>query len=434
MLKIQNVDDESIGSLIGLQRDDEVVAFNSTAVIDVLDYAYYDSQEKFTMSVKRNGNVRDYNIIKTCYDSLGLDFYDDCYLEPSQCANNCIFCFVNQLPNGLRESLYVKDDDWRLSFVSGNYITLSHINDKEVDRIIDKQFSPLYISVHTTNDELRCKMLGRYNCMPIIPLLKKLAKNNIIMHAQIVLCPDVNDGEQLSETLNDLYALYPKIASVAVVPVGLTKYRDNLPNIKVVDKEYANKTINLVEEFAEKCFEANLNYFAYCSDEMYQVAERELPSYDYYGDFEQYENGVGIIARFNYDWNQASQDSELCDADNSFTIICGQSAYANLSFLVEQFNNIYETKNNVIAITNEFFGDTVTVSGLVVGKDIISQCNGMTELNKTVLVPSVMMRETENIFLDGTTLEQLQKALKRNIEVIIPDGYVLFNRLCGISE
>ncbi len=428
MLKILQLDKNSIAEKIGLQKDDVIVAFDGQRANDMLDVAYFDSQSDFQLTVDRDGQSLIFCVQKPAYQPMGWDFYDESYIEPRWCANKCVFCFVDQLPKGQRPTLYVKDDDWRLSFVSGNYVTLTNISDAEIDRILDKKFSPLYVSVHATDDCVRKMLLGNQKARPIMPLLKRLADGGITMFTQVVMCPNLNDGAILKQTLADLYSLYPAVKNVAIVPVGLTKHRSQLSKIEMVSEAVANETVNTVECFDQKCFQQNGEHFAYCSDEMYIFAKRQLPSHEYYGDFDQLENGVGIVADTRYQFHMALQQSKKAKK-GSFTIVTGVSAAPILQQLVEQAKEKHpKLKANVLPVTNQFFGESVTVAGLVVGQDIVSALKNATNVGDTLLLPRVMLREIEDVFLDGMTLQQLKKISGKKIQ-IVADGYELCQAL-----
>lgn len=424
MLKILSVENNSPASRAGLQKDDIIVRFDDNQAIDMLDMAYYDCQEKYSVTVNRDEQLLTLNIVKQSFEQTGIEFYENCYIEPRWCANKCLFCFVDQLPKGQRETLYVKDDDWRLSFVSGNFVTLTNVSEKELARICANKYSPLYISVHATDDNVRRKLLGNSRASDIMPILTRLANSGIVMHTQVVLTPEYNDGAVLVRTLNDLYSLYPQVASLAVVPVGLTQHRDDLCKIKSVNCQIANTTIDIVEQFDSKCFQDNGEHFVYCSDEMYISANRELPQYDYYGDFAQIENGVGLVADLNYQFEMALQDSVGAKQQN-FTIVTGVSAKPFLEKLIAKAQHKHDGVNvNVVAINNTFFGSTVTVAGLVVGADIVTQISGRSDIADTLILPRVMLREVEDVFLDGMTLQQLKETLNKNI-IVVGDGYDL---------
>ena len=422
MLKISNVDKNSIAKRIGLKRDDEIVAFNGEATKDMLDVAYFDSQSTFTVTVKRGAKLLTFEVEKDPNRDMGWDFYDESYIEPRWCANKCIFCFVDQLPKGQRKTLYVKDDDWRLSFVSGNFVTLTNLSDAELERIKDKEFSPLYVSVHATDDDVRRKLLGNPKARPIIPLLSELASSGITMYTQVVMCPEYNDGEVLKKTMQDLFVLYPAVQNLAVVPVGLTKYRCGLQPLQEVSKAVAAKTIDMVEAFDAECVRKTGSHFVYCSDEMYVYAQREIPPYEYYGDFEQLENGVGLVADMRYQFDLALRDATAAKKE-SFTVVTGVAATPFVQQVIDKARHLFpDLKANVVTVINRFFGETVTVAGLIVGRDIVDTLRGRDDLGDVLLLPRVMLRETEDVFLDGMTLDELKQAVGKKI-IITSDGY-----------
>lgn len=433
MLKISGLDKRSIAEKIGLKKLDEILLFNGEQAKDMLDVAYFDSQSDFSVTVLRNGEQLTFDVHKDCGEPMGWDFFDECYIEPRWCANKCVFCFVDQLPKGQRETLYVKDDDWRLSFVSGNFVTLTNVSDAEISRIISKKFSPLYVSVHATDDELRRKLLGNKRARPIMPLLKHLADNGISMYTQVVMCPRLNDGKQLEKTLTDLFTLSPAVKNVAVVPVGLTKFRGELCNLSPVTQKVAADTVAFVEAFDQKCVEATGNHFAYCSDEMYLYAQKDVPSYDYYGDFEQLENGVGLIADFRYQFNLAFADATSAQK-GSFSVVTGVSATPLMQETLEKAKRAFpDLQANVITVHNKFFGETVTVAGLVVGQDIVSTLQGRTDVGDTLLLPRVMLREIENVFLDGMTLDEFKRQTGKKV-VVTADGYELCQAILNCDD
>lgn len=428
MLKILQLDKNSIAQKIGLKKDDVIVSFDGEKAKDMLDVAYFDSQSEFSVTVLRGDKEKTFHVKKDAYVPMGWDFYEQCYIEPRWCANKCVFCFVDQLPKGQRPTLYVKDDDWRLSFVSGNYVTLTNISDQEVERIISKKFSPLYVSVHATDDTIRRMLLGNPKARSIMQLLKTFADGGITMHTQVVMCPDLNDGKVLEQTLNDLYSLYPAVKNLSVVPVGLTKHRDNLCKIQPVSEQVAKDTINLVETFDKKCFDQYGEHFAYCSDEMYLYAKIDVPNCDFYGDFDQLENGVGLIADTRYQFDLAFADSVKAK-NGSFTIVTGVSATPIMKELIAKAQAKHpQLQANVVTVVNKFFGETVTVAGLVVGQDIVSTLQNESNVGDTLLLPRVMLREIEDVFLDGMTLAELKKITGKKIEVVT-DGYELCQAL-----
>ena len=424
MLKIKSLDKNSLAQRVGLKPDDVIVAFNGERASDMLDVAYFDSQTDFSVTVERRGKEIVFDIRKDENIPMGWEFYDESYIEPRWCANKCVFCFVDQLPKGQRSTLYVKDDDWRLSFVSGNFVTLTNISDADVRRIKEKKFSPLYVSVHATDDALRRKLLGNPRARAIVPLLKELADGGITMYTQVVMCPGLNDGEALVQTMRDLFALYPSVQNVAVVPVGLTKFRCGLADIQPVSKQIAAATVDAVEQFDAECFAVTGSHFAYCSDEMYVYAQRELPPYDYYGDFEQLENGVGLIADTRYQFDLALQDATAAKKQR-FTVVTGVAATPYIEQLLNKARALFPSLCvNVVTVANKFFGETVTVAGLVVGRDIADTLKGRDDVGDTLLLPRVMLKETEDVFLDGMTLDELKKITGKKI-IVTADGYEL---------
>lgn len=428
MLKICKLDKNSIARRVGLKKDDVVLSFNGEPAKDMLDVAYFDSQTEFSLTVDRNGKQLTFAISKDTNDALGWDFYDESYIEPRWCANKCIFCFVDQLPKGQRKTLYVKDDDWRLSFVSGNFVTLTNISDAEIARIKNKKFSPLYVSVHATDDDVRRKLLGNQRARAIMPLLKELADSGITIYTQVVMCPDYNDGKILAQTMKDLFSLYPAVQNLAVVPVGLTKHRCGLQPLQPVTQLEASQTIDAVEKFDADCYAVTGQHFVYCSDEMYVYANREIPPYEYYGDFEQLENGVGLIADMRYQFDLALRDA-VAAKKGSFTVVTGVAATPYVEQVLNKAKALFpELQANVVTVVNKFFGETVTVAGLVVGQDIVSTLKDRIDVGDTLLLPRVMLREIEDVFLDGMTLDELKKAVGKKI-VITADGYELCQAL-----
>lgn len=422
MLKISSIERGSTAAKTGLKKDDLIVEFNGQPAVDMLDVAYFDSQSEFTVGITRGDKKLTFGVKKDVNEPMGWDFYDECYIEPRWCANKCVFCFVDQLPKGQRPTLYVKDDDWRLSFVSGNFVTLTNLSDKELARILDKKFSPLYVSVHATDDTIRRKLLGNPRARDIMPLLKQFADGGINMYTQVVMCPGLNDGEVLRKTLTDLYSLYPAVQNVAIVPVGLTKFRCGLADLRLVTQFEANAAIDLVETFDADCFAKTGQHFAYCSDEMYVYAKRELPPAEYYGDFNQLENGVGLVADTRYQFDLAFADA-VAAKKGSFTLVTGVSAGPIIQQLVDKAKAKFPELNaNVVAVVNKFFGETVTVAGLVVGGDIVETLKGRDDIGDTLILPRVMLREIEDVFLDGMTLTEFKQLTGKNVE-IVSDGY-----------
>lgn len=391
---------------------DEVVSFNGRDFVDVLDYVYADSYEKGVITVRREDGTTD-NIEYVKDDpaqTLGLEFDSSVEINPVECRNNCIFCFVKQLPKGLRSTLYVKDDDYRLSFISGSYITCTNLSDKDVHRILDYKLSPLYVSVHATDEDIRKYMLGIKRSANIMDMLKKFIDNGIVIHSQIVLVGGVNDGAVLKKSLDDLYNV--GVSTVAVVPVGLTGHREGLYDIKPLDKEQAREAIAMTEAMYEKH-----PFFSYCADEMYQIADIPVKGVDYYGNFDQIENGVGMIAKFLDEVNYGLDNARGFVKKHSVAIITGVSAERVIKEAAARvMAACKKVKINVYSVRNNFFGESVTVTGLVTATDIIDQYGG--KLNEdVVIIPSVMLKEFGDEFLDDTHFAEFRKKMNKNIVV-----------------
>ncbi len=412
MAKITAIDKGSIGEELGLEVGDELIGFNGEKIVDILDYVYYDSQDFFTLNIKaKQGETVDIEIEKDESETLGLTLDESVELEPMRCKNKCAFCFVDQLPKGMRETLYVKDDDYRLSFVSGNYVTLSNIGQKELDRIVKLHLSPLYISVHAYDKDVKTKLVANPESAKVFEMMTYLARRGILMHTQIVLCKDFNDGDILRQTLDELYKLSPMVQTVAIIPVGLTCHRQGLYPVKTFDKDSSGQVIDMVEKFNA---EAGGN-FCWCSDEFYIKAERQLPSYVEYGDFCQIENGVGLCAEFVNSFDEALSQVNGSDKLLEIAVITGQSFKGILAQCVSRLKDKYPNVTvRICDIYNDFFGRTITVSGLITPTDIIKQVKDMP---KYTIIPSTMLREFTDTFLDGYTVPRLEEELKSAIKV-----------------
>ncbi|HHU42927.1 MAG: DUF512 domain-containing protein [Bacillota bacterium] len=405
-----------------IKKGEDVVAFENRPFEDILDYIYADSKNTLSLTFidkkKRRNTLK---IEKNDFETMGLEFDESISIKPKICHNKCIFCFVDQLPKGMRNTLYVKDDDYRLSFVSGNYITLTNLTDKDMERIISYKLSPLYISVHSTDEDIRKKMLGIKKAQPILDTIKKLVQNDIKLHTQIVLVPDVNDI-CLENTIEELKNA--QVETVAVVPVGLTKHRQGLFDIKRVDKKLARKTIGIVERLYDK-----YPFFCYASDEMYQIAELPVKDYGYYGGFEQIENGVGLIAKFLYEIELGLQDAPN-SLNKSVAVLTGMGGQASMQKAKEMIKKrIKGLEINIYTIKNRFFGESVTVSGLVTGRDIIKELEKKDVQGDYIIIPSVMLKELKKVFLDGVSVRQLEKSLKKKIVVSPVDGECFVNAI-----
>ncbi len=432
-VKIKNVVAESYGCKAGLAAGDSLVSINGKEIFDVLDYRFYILGRKLTLAYQRNGEELTANIRKSDeYSDIGLEF--ETYLMDKQhsCKNKCVFCFVDQMPDGMRDSLYFKDDDSRLSFLFGNYITLTGLCPREVQRIIDMHISPVNISVHTMNPRLRVEMMKNPHAGESLKILDKLYENNIEMNTQLVLCPGINDGDELRYSLEKLGKLYPAVKSIAAVPVGLTKYRYGLYPLRTYTKLEAQKVIDIIDEF-----NAHFAYFndgkilAYASDEFYLLAERPLPDVDYYGEFSQLDNGVGVCALIKDEFLCALNSTEPKNINRKVTVATGEAAFELLNELAALCEAKFEgLRVQVKKITNEFFGSTVTVAGLITGLDFINQLRN-TDFGDALLIPRVSLRNEGDKFLDDVTLEDLSRELNIKTIPVENDGYKLLEVIIG---
>ncbi len=412
-MKILSVTKGSVADELGVKAGEELISFDGFPVFDFLDYDYYNSCENFVMRVRSKDEIVDYEIEKYEDEDLGLELSRE--IPVRSCCNNCVFCFVDQLPKeDLRSTLRVKDDDYRHSFIFGNYVTLTNVSENEIDRIIRLGLSPLYVSVHTSNEELRKKIL-RYkrDTPPILQRLKKLNEGGIKIHAQIVYCPGINDD--IDSTIRDIE---PYTQSLALVPVGLT--RDCNPALKKVDSESANAVIDAVEKWQKRLLDKRGTRYVFAADELYLAAGREVPPFEAYEDFSQIENGIGLIAAFKHEFDATMESYERGNV-GELSIATGESAYPLISDCAAKVQKKFGGKIKVYKIKNDFFGPTVTVAGLIVGRDIFRQLSGK-KLGERLVLPKVMLREFGDVFLDGTTVSELGAKLGIKVQTIQPDG------------
>ena len=412
---------------------DALLQINGKEIADVLDYKFHSYDKKLSLLLKKaDGSEYTVDINKEEGMDLGLDFETYLMDKARSCANRCVFCFVDQLPRGLRRTLYFKDDDARLSFLTGNYITLTNLSEREVQRICDLRISPINVSVHATEPELRAKLLGNPNGAKGMEIIRKFAEAGITMNCQIVCCPGLNDGEALRRSMEELSVLYPEVSSVSIVPVGLTKFRDRLFPLVPFDKEGANAAIDLVESYGEKYLEQYGSRIFFCSDEMYLAAERSLPDYDFYEGFPQLENGVGMLRLLECEFLDELDYTEPDEGTGeSFTIATGVSAAPFLEkLLLTAAEKCDKIKGTVRPIVNDFFGHTINVAGLITGRDLIAQLQGK-DLGSRLLIPQNMLRHGEGVFLDDTTLEDVEKALGVPVIPVMQDGAQLLTKMLG---
>lgn len=408
----------------GIRVGEKLLKLNGHEIVDVLDYRFfcYDPTVKVEL-MEEDGSTRTLRIRKDEGEDLGLNF--DTYLmdEPRPCSNHCIFCFVDQTPPGMRDTLYFKDDDARLSFLMGNYITLTNLSEREAQRIIDLRISPINVSVQATEPQLRRTLLGNKNADKSIEYMRAFGKAGIEMNGQIVVCPDWNDGEHLKRTIEDLIDI--GFHSCSVVPVGLTQYRKGLANIKAVDKEKAREIIETVDHYGEICKKRFGTRMFFCADELYLTAELPLPEEAYYENYEQLDNGVGMLRNTTNEFLDALSDVEDGNVP-SFTIATGVAAAPFITRLVDEAKKKFpQLHGEVVAIVNDFFGHTITVSGLVTGQDLIRQLSAREWLGERVIIPANMLRHGVDIFLDDVTPQQLSEAIARPVISSETDGYSL---------
>ena len=434
MTVVQSVDPRSPAQRAGVKVGEKLLEINGHRVIDVLDYKFYAYDSKVTLLLEKpDGKQRTVKVRKQEGEELGLNFETYLMDKARCCANRCIFCFVDQLPKGMRETLYFKDDDARLSFLMGNYITLTNLSARELDRIVELRVSPINISVHATEPELRAMLLGHRNGGQLMDIMRRFAQAHIVMNCQIVACPGVNDGEHLKKSMEDLVALYPYVKSVSVVPVGLTCHREGLYPLQPYDKDRAIQTVDIVEAYAEECLAKYGSRIFWCSDEFYLRAERPIPSDDYFEDYTQLENGVGMLRLLRTEFDCALRLADEVDSVRPYSTACGVDAAEWIKEIVDSASEKCHTKGNVYPIVNRFLGETITVSGLVTGGDLIAQLKGR-ELGERLLIPINMLRHGEDVFLDDVTLDDVARELNVEVIPVEQDGYDLCDAIFDIRK
>lgn len=427
-VQITSVIKRSPSSRAGIKSGDMLISLNDHPIHDVLDYMFYAAEIKVNVLVERNNEKLSFDIVKSEYDDLGLEFDSFLMDQKQSCTNKCIFCFIDQMPPGMRDTLYFKDDDARLSFLQGNYVTLTNLNQNDIDRIIQMRLN-INVSVHTTNPELRCKMMHNRFAGEKLDYLRQFAKAGIAMNCQIVLCPGINDGKELERTLTDLGNLMPNIQSVAVVPVGITKFRDGLYPLTLFNKETAGAALDLIEGFQTKFLDKYGTRVVFPADEFYVTAERPIPSGKCYEEYSQYENGVGMLRSLADEFESAMKLADDPPNPRTVSIATGAAAYKFISELVEKAEKKWHNINcNVYKITNHFFGETITVSGLITATDIISQLKDKPLGDALLLTTSMFKRDTD-VFLDDMTIPDVEKALGVKVIVTENDGFDLLDKI-----
>ncbi len=421
---ITAVDPHSPAKRAGVRPGERLAEVNGHPIVDVLDYKFYTYDPVLDLTLERDGVRRTLRVRKREGEELGLNFETYMMDTPRSCANHCVFCFVDQLPKGLRPSLYFKDDDARLSFLMGNYITLTNLSQREIQRIIDLRISPINVSVHATEPDLRAMLLGNRRGREGLELMGRFAAAGITMNCQVVTCPGLNDGPHLQRTMEDLAALYPGVNSVSVVPVGLTRHREGLYPLEPYAPAAAGAVVDMVEAFAARCLARHGTRIFWCSDEFYLQAGREIPEDSYFEDYTQLENGVGMLRLLMTEFDAALALQEERPV-SPFSVACGVAAAPFLDKLLRQAEEKCHRRGTVYPVVNRFFGETITVSGLVTGGDLMDQLAGR-DLGERLLLPVNMLRHGQDVFLDDVTLDQVARRLGVRVVPVEQDGF----RLC----
>jgi putative radical SAM enzyme (TIGR03279 family) len=433
-IEISKIQENSIAHELGIEPGDFLVSINEQEIHDVFDYRYYCADTELLLEIeKKNGECWQFDIEKDEMEDLGIEFTTSLLDEEKSCHNKCIFCFIDQLPGGMRETLYFKDDDARLSFLYGNYITMTNLSDDEINRIIRYRMSPVNISVHTTNPKLRVKMLSNRFAGDILEKVERFTSQGIIVNSQIVLCPGINDGEELDRTISDLTALAPELHSISVVPVGITRFREGLAQLTPFNKESASKVVDQIEDWQKKLLKEHGSRIVYLADELYIMAGRPLPGYDAYEDFPQIENGVGMVSSLEYEVNGALKELEekhiSSIREKTVSIATGVSVFEHFKKITENIERrIKGLKINVYPVENTFFGSGVTVTGLLTSCDLIRVLKDK-ELGEQLLLCKNMFKADTTIMLDDVTADELEDKLDVKIQIVESDGYAFIDTL-----
>lgn len=440
MVKITGVEPHSRAEKAKITVGDILVSINGHDITDVLDYRFYLAECEVLLSLERNGERFAVKIKKSEYDDIGLDFETPLMDKKHSCTNKCIFCFIDQLPKGMRDSLYFKDDDSRLSFLHGNYITMTNLTERDIDRIIEMHISPVNVSVHTTDPELRVKMMKNKHAGEVLSYLRKLADAGIALCCQIVLCRSINDGAALDRTMRDLLEYFPALRSVSIVPAGMTKFRDGLYPLEPFSAEECRNIIAQVDAFAETCRQKHGTRLFFCADEFYIKGKLDIPNDEYYEDYSQLENGVGMLRLLEKEFNFETdfigdyiQSSKL-SLPRTVSVATGVASYEHILSLTKKAERLVDgLKINVYCIKNNFFGEQITVSGLLTGVDMAEQLSGK-ELGDELLIPSNTLRAEGDLFLCGMTPDELSSRLGVPVTPSKNDGSEFFLALLGIES
>ena len=427
---ITAVDPGSLAEEMELEPGDRLLAIDGNEIEDIFDYRFYTGDTYLEILIRKaDGEEWLLEIDKDPEEELGLTFENGLMDEYRSCRNKCVFCFIDQMPPGMRETLYFKDDDSRLSFLQGNYITLTNMSDKDFERIIRFHLAPINISVHATNPELRCKMLNNRFAGDVLTKIEALYEAGIEMNGQIVLCPGLNDGEELDRTIGDLARFIPHMGSLSVVPVGITKYREGLYPLTTFNAEGAAKVIDQIEAWQQKIYAEHGIHFVQASDEFYILAGRPMPEEERYDGYLQLENGVGMVRLLQEETSETLAAMEGDDREVEISLATGRLAAVYMKEVVEKIQKKFpHVTVHIYPIRNDFFGETITVAGLVTGQDLIAQLKGQP-LGSRLLIPSVMLRSGEDVFLDDITVGQVENALQVQVDIVKSSGYDVVNSI-----
>lgn len=435
MVEITGILPGSRADKAGLRKGDILLNVNGREIHDVLDYRFHLASDRVTLQVHRGADIIDFNIHKSTYDDIGLEFATPLMDNKHRCENGCIFCFIDQNPKGMRESIYFKDDDSRLSFLHGNYITLTNLSREDIDRIIEMHISPVNISVHTTNPELRVKMMKNKRAGKVLEYMKILADAGTKMRGQIVLCRGINDGTELDRTMRELTEYYPSLDSVSVVPAGLTGYRQGLYPLEAFDEDTSREVIRQVTDFGDECCRRFGERIFYASDEFYIKGRVSLPEYDFWGEYTQIENGVGMLSSFRHEFEimMSTLDEDELSAEREVSVATGEAAYEMISGLAEALCKKCPKMNiHVYCVKNNFFGGHVSVTGLLTGRDLETSLKGQ-KLGEELLLSRTMLRAEGDLFLCGMTPEELEGSLGVKITFTENDGGEFLLSLLGLE-
>ncbi|MDE7313688.1 MAG: DUF512 domain-containing protein [Eubacterium sp.] len=439
--RISHILPGSIAEELKIEPGDVLVSVNDVQIGDVFDYHYQLNEEYVTVVVRKpDGEEWEYEIEKEYEEDLGLEFENGLMDEYRSCSNRCIFCFIDQMPPGMRETLYFKDDDSRLSFLQGNYVTLTNMKDADIERIIMYKLAPINISVQTMNPQLRCKMLNNRFAGEALKKMRRLYEAGIEMNGQIVLCKGVNDGKELERSIRELTGYFPHMKSVSVVPAGLTKYRDGLYPLEPFTKEEARQAIRMIHKWQDTCMERFGTHFVHASDEWYLLADEKLPSGESYDGYVQLENGVGMLRLLLDEFREALRKEDgkeyriAANMQQKVSIATGMLAAPFIRVLAQEFMQRHPDKKiEVFAVKNDFFGEQITVAGLLTGQDLYRQLKGK-DLGERLLLPCSLLRSGEEVFLDDMSVRELKNALQVQIVIVNSNGQDLYKAMCCSDE